>query len=248
MSVTEQAPRTSAPRMRFERPRCAVIPRSSRSPLRVVVGDDDPLYRAGIENVLRNAGVEVVASASTADDLSRKDRAHHPDVAVVDLHMPPGLSSESGVEAVRRLRSIDPEMAVVILSESADERYVPEVLDDRPQGFGYLLKARIWDVEDFTASVCRVARGGTAIDPSLITRLAGRGRADDPFDALTVREREVYALMAEGRSNRSIAAELVVTVGAVDRHVSGIFAKLDLPPNSADHRRVLAVRRYIERG
>ncbi|HEY6760647.1 MAG TPA: response regulator transcription factor [Baekduia sp.] len=210
-----------------------------------MVGDDDPFYQVGITQVLREAGVDVVASASTADHLARKVRAHHPDVVIVDMEMPPSLTGDDCVEAARAVRAIDPDMAVLVLSELAEERYALEVLDDRPEGFGYLLKSRIWDTDDLTASVRRVACGGTAIDPALVSRLAGRGRSDDPTDDLTKREREVLALMAEGRSNGAIADALVVTVTAVEHHISNIFAKLDLPPNPSEHRRVLAVLRYL---
>lgn len=222
-------------------------PRPSGSPLRVVVGDDDPLYQAGITHVLREAGLDVVASASSAENLARKVRAHHPDVAIMDMEMSPHLAGEGRVEAARAVRAIDPRMAVLLLSEFAEERHALEVLDGRPEGFGYLLKARIWDADDLTASVRRVARGGTAIDPVLVARLAGHGRSEDPMDDLTKREREVLALMAEGRTNRCIADALVVSVTAVERHISSIFAKLDLPPNPAEHRRVLAVLRYLDR-
>ena len=232
---------------RTQRLHCAEAPKSSSSPIRVVVGDDEPLYRAGIAQVLREAGVDVVASARDADDLARKTRAHHPDVAVVDIAMPPSLSGEDCIEAACGIRSIDPRMGVLILSEFVEEQYALAVLGDRPEGFGYLLKARIWDVDDFTGSVRRVARGGTAIDPRVVSRLAGNGRADDPVDELTKREREVLALMAEGRSNRRIADELVVTVAAVEHHISRIFGKLNLPQNADDHRRVLAVLRYLGR-
>ena len=211
-----------------------------------MVGEDDPLYEAGIAHVLCDAGVEVVASAGDADDLARKVRAHSPDVVVMDIDMPPSTSGEKRVAAAREIRSIDPRMAVLILAERAEERQVQEALGDQPEGFGYLLKARISDAEDFTASLRRVARGGTAIDPKLVSLLAGRGRTEDPVERLSNRERQVLALMAAGRSNRCIADELVVTVAAVERHTSNIFAKLDLPPNRDDHRRVLAVLRYLE--
>jgi DNA-binding NarL/FixJ family response regulator len=247
MSVLTPAHRPSARPRRVPRRRGTEAPQPSASPIRVVVGDDDPLYQAGITQVLREAGVDVVASASTADNLARKVRAHHPDVAIVDMEMPPSLTGEDCVEAVRAVRAIDPRMAVLLLSEFAEERYALEVLDGRPEGFGYLLKARIWDTDDLTASVRRVARGGTAIDPVLVAQLAGRRQPDDPMDDLTKREREVLALMAEGRSNRCIADALVVSVTAVERHISSIFAKLDLPPNPAEHRRVLAVLRYLDR-
>jgi DNA-binding NarL/FixJ family response regulator len=244
MTVTTAPQRASSgPRRVKRRPR-SDAKRPPDAPIRVVVGDGDPLYQAGMTHVLEQAGVEVVASASNADDLTRKARAHHPDVAVVDLELPPSLSSEECVEAVRSIRSIDPRMAVLVLSEFADEQYALAVLGDQPQGFGYLLKARIWEIEDFTSAVSRVASGGTAIDPTLVSRMADPGRSDDAIDDLTDRERVVLALIAEGRSNGHIADELVVTVAAVERHISSIFSKLDLRPDRADNRRVLAALRY----
>jgi DNA-binding NarL/FixJ family response regulator len=197
--------------------------------------------------VLRQAGVEVVASANNADELARKARAYHPDVVVLDTDMPPSLSDDEWAQVVRNIRSIDPRMAILILSQLPKEQYALAVLGDQPQRFGYLVKERIRDTEDFTASVRRVARGGTAIDPAVLSLLAGGQRKRDPIDDLTNRERQVLALMAEGRSNRDIANQLVVTTPAVERHITGIFAKLDLRPNAADHRRVLAVLRYLSR-
>jgi DNA-binding NarL/FixJ family response regulator len=217
----------------------------SVAPIRVVVGDDDPLYRAGIVHVLRDVSVDVVATASNARDLALQAQEHHPDVAVVDIDMPPSVSDDDRVQVTREIRAIDPQMAVLILSEVADAPYARAALGDHPEGFGCLLKARIRDVEDFTSSVRRVARGGTAIDPLLVAALAGNGRTADPLAELTTRERQVIALIADGRSNSSIADELAVTVAAVERHVSNIFAKLDLRRNPADHRRVLTVLRYL---
>jgi DNA-binding NarL/FixJ family response regulator len=197
---------------------------------------------------VRHAGVEGGPCASNTEDLARKTRAYHPDVVVADMHMPPSLSDEDSVEAARKIRSIDRRMAVLLLSEAPEERYALAVLGDQPEGFGYLVKARIRDTDDFTASVRRVARGGTAIDPSIVGRLAGSRQTQDPLDDLTNRERQVIALMAEGRSNRYIAEQLVVTVAGVERHITSIFAKLGLRSNTVDHRRVLAVLRYLGRG
>jgi DNA-binding NarL/FixJ family response regulator len=191
------------------------------------------------------AGLEVVATAGNADDLARKTRAHHPEIAVVDADMAPCSDGVTCVQAARELRSIEPGLAILILSQSADDRQVLEAMDDRPSGFGYLLKARIGDFEDFAASVRRIARGGTAIDPMVVGRLAARQRQHDPLDELTPRELQVLELIAEGRSNRFIAEELVVTVAAVERHITSIFAKLGLSSNSVDHRRVLAALRYL---
>jgi DNA-binding NarL/FixJ family response regulator len=214
------------------------------SPLRVVVGEADPLCLAGITCVLRRAGVEVVGSAGNAGDLARETAAHHPDVAIVDMDMPPMLGDEDPTEVVRGVRAIDPRMAILILSELPE--YALAVLGDQPAGFGFLVKARITDAEDFTASVRQVARGGTAIDPVVVSRLAGLPSRASALDDLTKRERQVLTLIAQGRTNGCIAAELVVTKAAVERHVSGIFAKLDLRANGRDHRRVLAVLRYLD--
>jgi DNA-binding NarL/FixJ family response regulator len=220
--------------------------RAAGLPIRVIVADDEPIYQAGITYVLQMGGLEVVATASNADDLARKTRAHHPDVAVVDGNMAPRRDGVTCVQAARELRSIEPGLAILILSQSADAREVLEAMGDRPSGFGYLLKPRIGDLEDFAASVRRIAHGGTAIDPTVLGRLAMRQRSDDPLDELTPRELEVLGLIAEGRSNGFIAEELVVTLAAVERHITSIFAKLRLPSSSAGHRRVLAALRYLD--
>jgi DNA-binding NarL/FixJ family response regulator len=190
------------------------------------------------------AGLEVVATASNADDLARKTPAHHPEVAVVDPDMAPRGNGVTCVQTACELRSIEPGLAILLLSESGDDRQVLEAMGDRPSGFGYLLKPRIRDLDYFAASVRRIAQGGTAIDPMMLGRLAARQRPRDPFDEMTPRELEVLELIAEGRSNRFIAEELVVTVAAVERHITSIFAKLRLSSNSADHRRVLAALHY----
>jgi DNA-binding NarL/FixJ family response regulator len=242
MSIVLQTPPSTPP-----------VPRSPREeplraagvPIRVIVADDEPVYQAGITYALQMAGLEVVATASNADDLARKTRAHHPDVAVMDVDMAPCGNGVTCVQAARELRSIEPGLAVLILSQSADDRHVLEAIGERPSGFGYLLKPRIGDLEDFAASVRRVAHGGTAIDPVVVGRLTERHRPHDPLDELTPRELEVLELIAEGRSNRFIAAELVVTVAAVERHITSIFAKLCPSSTSADHRRVLAALRYL---
>jgi DNA-binding NarL/FixJ family response regulator len=215
------------------------------SPIRVVVGTADALRRAGITHALREVRVDVVAAAADTADLVRKARAHRPDLAVIDRQLTPSPGRPNGSETVRKLHSTDPAMAVLILSEHADERYVLEAVGDQPQGFGFLVNERIGDVEGFTAAVQRVARGGVAIDPVVISRLAGTRPTDDSLDDLTVRERQVLALMAEGRSNHCIAGELVVTVPAVERHITSLYAKLGLRSNGHDHRRVLAILRYL---
>jgi DNA-binding NarL/FixJ family response regulator len=195
---------------------------AGRTQIRVIVADAEPLYQAGITYVLQMAGLEVVATASNSDDLARKIRAHHPDVAVVDLDIASCRNGDGCVETARELRSIEPDLAVLILLQSADDARVLDAIGDRPSGFGCLLKPRIGDLADFVTSVRRIADGGTALDPSVVSCLVGRQRSDDPFDGLTLRELEVLELIAEGRSNRFTAEKLVVTVAAVERHIAGL--------------------------
>jgi DNA-binding NarL/FixJ family response regulator len=214
--------------------------------LRVVVAAGEPIYRAGIAHVLERSGAEIVAGADTAGDLARRLRAHRPDVAVVDMDLWPDVSESDRAEALREIRAIDPHLSLLILSELPNVQYALAA-DDRPDGFGYLLKASLNDVDELTASVRRVAQGGVAIDPLILARLAGRRRRRDPIDSLTDREKQVLVLMAEGRSNRSIAARLQVERTTVERHITSIFGKLDLQSNGADHRRVLAVLCYLSR-
>ncbi|MGZ6576176.1 MAG: response regulator [Solirubrobacteraceae bacterium] len=247
MSLATSTSGPASARLRHRQPRLTEAPQRTSSSIQVVVGSHDPLSRAGITHVLREARIDVVASARNASDLVRKVRAYHPDLAVMDLDMEPSHSDPDHTEAVRNLRSVDPPVALLILSQRADERYVLEVVGDRPGGFGFLVKGRTGDVEDFTASVKRVARGGTAIDPIVISRLAGCRPTDDPIEDMTARERQVLALMAEGRSNPFIASELVVTIPAVERHITSIYARLGLRSNGDDHRRVRAILRYLGR-
>jgi DNA-binding NarL/FixJ family response regulator len=210
----------------------------------VVVGEDQPLFREGVVHVLRDAGLDVVGEAVSADELVRKARAHTPDVVVGDIQMPPNLGDD-GLRAVREIRRIAPEIAVLVLSQFLEDRYAIELLGDRPEGVGYLLKDRVADVGSFVDSVRRVAHGGSVIDPEVVGRLVGCRRRNNPVEDLTGREREVLALMAEGKSNQGIAETLVVTVAAVERHVTNIFAKLGLRREEHEHRRVLAVLRYL---
>ena len=247
MSATAGASRLAPPPLRRGRPRFTQAPQLPSSSIRVVVASNDPLGRTGITHVLREASIDVVAAVSNAADLVRKTRAYHPDLAVVDRDLEPNPGDPDASEAVRKLRLIDPPVAILILSKHADERYVLDVVGDTPQGFGFLVKGRIGDVEDFTASVQRVARGGTSIDPVVISRLAGGRSTDDSLDDLTARGRQVLALMARGRSNPFIASQLVVTIPAVERHITSIFVKLGLRTNGDDHRRVLAILRYLGR-
>ncbi|MBX5469055.1 MAG: response regulator transcription factor [Thermoleophilaceae bacterium] len=213
--------------------------------MRVVVAEDSVLLREGIVRLLEEAGFEVVGQAGDADDLVRKVSAHRPDVAIVDVRMPP-TNTDDGLRAAHRIRSELPGTGVLVLSQYVEEGYALELLAENPEGVGYLLKDRIADIERFTESVRRVAEGGSALDPEVVAQLLGRRRREDPLDALTPREREVLALMAEGRSNQAIAEQLVVTERAVEKHVTSIFGKLGLSPAAEDHRRVLAVLTYLE--
>jgi DNA-binding NarL/FixJ family response regulator len=216
-----------------------------RGPLRVVVGEDQPLTRKGVVAVLEEAGFDVVGTAADAIDLIRKTRAHKPDVVVTDIQMPPG-NKDDGLRAAQEIRTTQPEVGVLILSQYLESRYALDLVGDRAEGAGYLLKHRIGDMSLFIDAVRRVANGGSALDPEVVERMVARPRADGPLK-LTRREFEVLTLMAEGRSNMAIAERLVVTVGAVERHVTSIFDKLGLRPMPEDHRRVLAVLEYLRR-
>jgi DNA-binding NarL/FixJ family response regulator len=217
------------------------------SPLRVVVGEDQPLMRAGVVRALEEEdGFEVVAVAGNAADLLRKTRAHKPDVVVTDIQMPPDLTDD-GLRAAIEIRATQAGVGVLVLSQFLEERYAIELVGDRADGVGYLLKDRVGDLALFTDAVRRVARGGSALDPEVVQRMVGRRRTSSPLDELTPREREVITLMAEGRSNHGIADRLVVTVAAVERHVTSIFSKLDLRAVPEDHRRVLAVLKFLDR-
>ena len=212
--------------------------------MRVVVADDSVLLREGIVRLLEDAGMEVVGQAGDAEDLVRKVRAHKPDVAVVDVRMPPTHTDE-GLRAAHRIRSEQPSTGVLVLSQYVEEAYALDLLSESTERTGYLLKDRVSDVDTFTDAVRRVANGGSALDPEVVALLLGRRRREDPLESLTAREREVLGLMAEGRSNNAIAEALVVTERAVEKHVTSIFSKLDLPPTVEDHRRVLAVLAYL---
>jgi DNA-binding NarL/FixJ family response regulator len=216
-------------------------------PLRVVIGEDDVLMREGIARLLAEAGFEVVAQAGDAEDLLRKGLAHRPDVAVVDVQMPPGREDD-GLRAALELRHRHPDIAVLVLSQHYEEDYALDLIGDRPEGVGYLLKERVGDVSAFIAAIERVAAGGNALDPEVVGRMLGRRRAGGPLDRLSRREREVLAAMAEGKSNRGIAEQLVVTDTAVEKHVTRIFNKLELGPTPTEHRRVLAVLTYLRDG
>jgi DNA-binding NarL/FixJ family response regulator len=212
-------------------------------PLRVVIGEDDVLLREGISRLLGEAGFEVVAQAGDADDFLRRTLAHRPDVAVVDVQMPP-RHEDDGLRAAMKLRSSLPETGVLVLSQFYEESYALDLIGDRPEGVGYLLKERVGDVSAFVDAVERVAAGGSALDPEVVGRMLGL-RAGGPLGTLSPRERDVLAAMAEGKSNRGIAEALVVSEAAVEKHVTRIFQKLDLGPTSTEHRRVLAVLAYV---
>jgi DNA-binding NarL/FixJ family response regulator len=211
---------------------------------RVVVADDSVLLREGIARLLEESGFEVVAQAGDGDDLLRKVGAHKPDIAVVDVRMPPTHTDE-GLRAARRIRAEHPGTAVLVLSQYVEEAYALDLLSESSERTGYLLKDRVADVASFTDAVRRVASGGSALDPEVVALLLGRRRRADPLAVLTPREHEVLGLMAEGRSNSAMAAALVVTERAVEKHVTAIFSKLDLPPAVDDHRRVLAVLMFL---
>jgi DNA-binding NarL/FixJ family response regulator len=203
------------------------------------------LLREGIARLLEEAGLEVVAQAGDAEDLIRKVGGHKPDVAIVDVRMPPTHTDE-GLRAAAQIRERHPGTGVLVLSQYIEEGYAMELLAEGAAGVGYLLKDRVADLDRFVDAVRRVGEGGSALDPEVVARLLGRRRREDPLGELSPREREVLGLMAEGRSNHAIAAALVVTERAVEKHVTSIFSKLDLPPTADDHRRVLAVLRYLE--
>jgi DNA-binding NarL/FixJ family response regulator len=212
--------------------------------MRVVVAEDSVLLREGVVRLLQEAGMEVVGQAGDAEDLLRKVRAHKPDVALVDIRMPPTQTDE-GLRAAATIRAEQPQTGVLVLSQYVEEAYALELLAENAEGVGYLLKDRVADVERFVDSVRRVGEGGSALDPEVVARLVGRRRREDPLSALSPREREVLGHMAEGRSNHGIAEALVVTERAVEKHVTSIFTKLNLPPAEDDHRRVLAVLTYL---
>ena len=213
-------------------------------PIRVVIADDSVLLREGLARLLEEYGFEVAGQAGDAEDLLRKVGAHKPDVAVVDVRMPPTHTDE-GLRAAHAIRKEHPATGVLVLSQYVEEAYALELLSQSTESTGYLLKDRVADVDSFTDAVRRVAGGGSALDPEVVALLLGRRRREDPLQSITPREREVLALMAEGRSNAAIAEALVVTERAVEKHVTSIFSKLDLPPTVEDHRRVLAVLAYL---
>ena len=214
------------------------------APLRVLVGEDDVLLREGVVRVLTDAGFDVVAQAGDADDLLRKGLAHGPDVAVVDVRMPP-WNGDDGLRAALALRRARPQTGILVLSQFYEEDYALELIGERPQGIGYLLKERVGDVETFADAVARVAAGGSALDPEVVGRMLGRRGGSDPLDELSPREREVLGAMAEGKSNHGIARALCISEASVEKHITRIFTKLGLGPKPDEHRRVLAALTYL---
>jgi DNA-binding NarL/FixJ family response regulator/class 3 adenylate cyclase len=213
--------------------------------LRVVLADDAVLLREGIARLLTDAGLEVVGQSGNAEDLLLKVRSYAPDVAVVDIRMPPTQTDE-GLRAAQEIRANHPDVGVLVLSQHVEPAYAMELLAENAEGVGYLLKDRVADIDEFAAAVRRVAEGGSALDPALVTQLVGRRRKSDPIDELTPREREVLELMAEGRSNQAIGERLFITPRAVEKHITSIFGKLQLPRAPEDHRRVLAVLAFLQ--
>jgi DNA-binding NarL/FixJ family response regulator len=216
-------------------------------PVRVLVGEDQPLVREGIVRSLETAGFDVVDTSANARDLVRKAAVHKPDVVVTDIQMPPD-STDDGLRAALEIRASQPGVGVLVLSAFLEDRYAFDLVADSAQGVGYLLKEKVGDLRTFTDAVHRVAGGGTALDPEVVERLIGRARrqSEGPLDRLTPREREVLALIAQGRSNAGVAEDLVVTTAAVERHVTSIFDKLGLHASPEQHRRVLAVLTYLK--
>jgi DNA-binding NarL/FixJ family response regulator len=214
--------------------------------IRAVLGEDQPIFRAGVTTILTRAGIDVVSAVDNAVDLVQATAEHRPDVVITDIHMPPGLADD-GLRAALHIRAAQPGTGVIVLSQFLEASYALDLVGDNPCGVGYLLKEKVAKPELLSDAVERVASGGSALDSAVIASLVGRERAASPLDQLTPKEREVLALMAEGHSNTGIAAKLVVTVPAIERHVTGIFLKLGLQQaESTQHRRVVAVLEYLK--
>lgn len=213
--------------------------------MRIVIAEDSVLLQAGLIRFLTESGHEIVEAVGDAIALVGAIEAHQPDLAVVDVRMPPTLTDD-GLRAALEIRERWPRVAILVLSQYVEEQYATELISGDTGGIGYLLKDRIAEVAEFQDAVVRVGEGGTVLDPEVVAQILARSRRQDPLASLSPREREVLGLMGEGRSNSAIARALVVSDGAVEKHVSNIFMKLDLPPASNDHRRVLAVLRWLE--
>jgi DNA-binding NarL/FixJ family response regulator len=219
---------------------CGVV----TDPVQIVIGEDDVLLREGIAMILADAGFDVVSQAGDAEAFLREALAHRPDVAIVDIQMPPG-HGDDGLRAALELRQRLPDTGVLVLSQYYDDRYAVDLIGDSAEGVGYLLKERVGDVEVFTDAVARVAAGGSALDPEVVGRMLGRRGDSGPLDALSPRERDVLTQLAEGKSNQGIAEALAVSSAAVEKHVTSIFHKLGLESSPSDHRRVLAALTYL---
>lgn len=217
---------------------------TTEAPIRAVVADDSVLLRDGVVRLLTDSGIDVVAAVGDADALLDAVTEHEPDLCLVDVRMPPSHTDE-GLRAALEIRRRNPSTAVLVLSQYVEERYAGELLEGDVSGVGYLLKDRVIDVEDFLASLRRVAAGGSAVDAEVISQILGRSRRTSELDRLTPRERDVLNLMAEGLSNGGIAERLVVSNGAVEKHISNVFMKLGLDPEDGTHRRVLAVLTFL---
>jgi DNA-binding NarL/FixJ family response regulator len=213
--------------------------------VRIVIADDNVLVREGIASLLRERGLEVVAQTDGADELLREVDSHEPDVVIVDIRMPPTHTDE-GLVAAQEIRARHPDTGILILSQHIESGVAARVLAESPQRLGYLLKDRVVDLDDFLDTMRRVASGGTALDPEVVSRLLAAGRADGPLESLTPREREVLQLIAEGLTNQAIADRTGITLRSAEKHVSAIFSKLGLPDSGSEHRRVLAAIRFLQ--
>jgi len=213
--------------------------------MRIVIADDAVLLRAGLERLLTDAGHEVVEAVGDGNTVLGAVARHEPDLAVIDVRMPPTFTDE-GVRAATLIRRQNPDVALLVLSQYVEERYASELIADSPQALGYVLKDRVADVEDFLGVVENVGAGGTWLDPEVVQQIFVRSRRRRTLETLTPREREVLALMAQGRSNQAIAETLFVSAGSVEKHISSLLTKLDLPPVDGENRRVMAVLRYLE--
>jgi len=216
-------------------------------PLRVAIGEDDVLLREGVARILTDAGLEVVAQSGDADDLLQRTLAYRPDVVVTDVQMPPGRADD-GLRAAMEVRRRSPRIGVLILSQFCEPTYVIDLVGERPEGVGYLLKERVGDVTAFVDAVTRVAAGGSALDPEVVVRMLGRRKTEGPLQLLTPRELAVLAAMAEGMSNMGVAESLLISHASVEKHVTAIFRKLRIAPTDSEHRRVQAVLTYLRAG
>jgi DNA-binding NarL/FixJ family response regulator len=220
---------------------------SAGRPLRVAIGEDDVLLREGIARILADAGLDIVTQSGDADDLLKRTLAYRPDVVVTDVKMPP-RGEDDGLRAAMELRRRAPRIGVLILSQFCEPAYVMDLVGDRPEGVGYLLKERVGDVAAFIDAVTRVAAGGSALDPEVVVRMLGRRAREGPLKLLTPRELAVLAAMAEGMSNSGVAASLLISHASVEKHVTAIFRKLGIAPTDSEHRRVQAVLTYLRAG